>query len=235
MRIWIAFFILMIHLVVELGDHSAGNDFRCGADVLVGQLGPLTFLWGVVLPVILLNQQIVKNSFQYQYVIRSGSWKSILLTQLKKITLVSLIFAITYIVCVILYCKLNGLVLFNWDKYDSMFYIYTQQQLKAESTVVYIYATVCIFLRCLVINHILLLFFWGFRHEIVGMLVVICLVFDEAIRGDKWICRLFPFDYRIWCEANERARMVLQFVIYAVGAIVLYRYILLRKELNWCE
>lgn len=230
MRFVIAFLILMIHLIVELGKNDMGNNFMCGADILIGQLGPFSFLWGVILPVILTHQQIVKYNFKYQYVIRGSSWKAILTRQIKKITLVSALISMTYILFVILYCKSNGIELYNWDSCDSLFYIYTQQQLEVSGMIVYVYAFVCMFLRCVVINHILLLFLWACDHETVGVLVILCLTFAEAILGVKWICRLFAFDYRIWCENGERLRVVVQSAVYVVVAVTMYRYLLLRKE-----
>lgn len=230
MRIGIAFLVLIIHLIVELGNNDTGNLFMCGADILIGQLGPFSFLWGVILPVILTHQQIVKYTFKYQHVIRGGSWKALLINQIKKITLISALISIIYILFVILYCKFNGVMLYNWDSCESLFYIYTQKQLGVSGIIVYVYAFVCLFMRCVVINHILLLFLWACNHETIGVLIVLCVTFAEAILGVKWICRLFSFDYHIWCENSERLRVVLQSMAYVVIFVAIYRYLLLRKE-----
>ena len=235
MRYLIGFIILILHLLVELRRNDMGNDFMCGADILVSQLETFSFLWGVIIPVILSHQQITKYTFKYQHVIRVNSWKTILISQIRKITLVSVLISMVYIMFVILYCKWNGVVLYNWDAYDSLFYIYTQKQLGVSGSIVYVYAFICIFLRCVVINHILLLFLWAFNREILGILMIFCLMFAEAILGLKWICRLFVFDYHIWCENDERFLMVVQFVVYVVVAMMVYRYLLLRKKKALCE
>lgn len=235
MRYLIGFIILILHLLVELRSNDMGNDFMCGADILVSQLGTFSFLWGVIIPVILFHQQIVKYTFKYQHVIRAKSWKTILISQMKKVTLVSVLISIVYILFVILYCKWNGVVLYNWDACDSLFYIYTQEQLGVSGSIVYVYAFICIFLRCVVINQILLLFLWAYDNEVLGVLTIFCLTFAEAILGLKWICRLFSFDYHIWCENDERLRMVLQSGVYVVAVVIIYRYLLLRKEKVVCE
>lgn len=235
MRYLISFIILILHLLVELRRNDMGNDFMSGADILVSQLGTFSFLWGVIIPVILSHQQIVKYTFKYQHVIRAGSWKTILISQIKKITLISVLISMVYIMFVILYCKWNGVVLYNWDACDSLFSIYTQKQLGVSGSIVYVYAFICIFLRCIVINHILLLFLWGCDHEVLGVLMIFGLTFAEAILGLKWICRLFSFDYLIWCANDERLRMVVQSVVYVVVAVIIYRYLLLCKEKVLCE
>ena len=182
-----------------------------------------------------MGKTIVKNVFKYQHVIRAGSWKRILISQIKKTTLVSALISVIYIMFVVLYCKWNGIVLYNWDTSDSLFYIYMQKQLEISGIIVYMYAFICIFLRCVAINHIMLLFLWGCDHEIMGVLTIFCLTFAEAVRGGRWICRLFVFNYSIWCEKEGRLHLIVQSAVYVIAAVTLYRYLLLRKEQVSCE
>ncbi|MCR5796307.1 MAG: hypothetical protein K6G63_00100 [Eubacterium sp.] len=230
MRYIVGLLILVISLLLDLTRIDVGNEFLCGADVLRNQLGSFSFLWAVIVPLIIVHQKVIEKSFKYQYIIRSNSWWAILKRQLLVLGITSAVISLTYIVFVIVYCKVNGIVLYNWNIYDSMFCLITQKQLNVDGFVIYAYAFLCIFLRCFLINNILLIFNWTFENGILGILIVLAAVFCEAILGIKIICRVFVFNYDIWYKAGERMASVIQSIIYVVIILMTYKYLLSRKE-----
>lgn len=235
MGVIISFLLLIACILLELGRlPGISLDCCCGLDIMVNLAGALTFLFIVILPVFIQNFYITKDSFTYQFVIRHKSWRSILLTHIKKAVFFSLANACIFMLIIFIFLFIWNIPLYNWDSYNSLFYIYEGRCLMLNWYEVYLYACACIFVRCMIIQNILLLFSWQFRYRIIGNFIILCIIFDEAVRGDKLICRLIPFNYDIWYNTSARYRMAIQCVIYFCIAALIYKYILSRKEILQC-
>lgn len=236
MKVFISIFMFIVFIALELNGVMGGELINgCSLDVLVGLMSPLRFTFITIIPIIMLNHQITEKDFHYQFVIRHKSWISILWKQMIKIVVVSVIMAVLFLIAVILFSYMKKLPLYNWNSFNSIFFVRTDQRLGLYGFSVYLYALICIVVRMIIIQNILLLFMWGCQYKIIGIIFVLCITFDESIRGDKLICRLISFDYDIWISQFNRIRLLLQIAVYVCVGILLYKYFLSRKELLHCE
>ena len=232
----ISFLILIGMVAVQMKDlRVLSVPGCCVSDVCVGLMSPLSFFMITFIPVIILNQYVTEKDFQYQFVIRSRSWAVILKQQLIRSAIVSVMISIVFIATAVIHSSAYKLPLYNWDSYGSIFFLETGRKLALSAWHVYIYTWVCIVLRCMVIQNILLLFLWGWHYKILGVFVNLCIMFDEAARTDKIMCRLIPFNYDIWCNTEDRLRLILQLAAYVCIFALIYKFILNRKELLRCE
>lgn len=223
-------------IALELSGVISGELINgCALDVLVGLMNPLSFTFITIIPIIILNHYITEKDFKYQFVLRCRSWISILWGQMIKIVLVSLLMAVLLLMAVIIFSYMKKLPLYNWHSFNSIFFVRTDQRLELYGFTVYLYALICITVRFIIIQNVLLLFMWGCKYKIIGIISVLCILFDEAIRGDKLICRLISFDYNIWISQFNRIRLLLQISVYFFISILLYHFFLSRKELLHCE
>lgn len=231
-----AFLILVGMILVQLKEVQVFSvPACCVPDVCVALMGPLSFFMITFLPVVILNQYITEKDFRYQFVIRSVSWRSVLKRQLLRSIIASAMISLVFLAVVAIYCLARKIPLYNWDSYSSIFFLRTNRLLGVSAWNVYIYVLVCIVLRCTILQNILLLFLWGCRYKVLGVLACLCIVFDEVARPDKVICRLIPFNYNIWCRTEDRLRLVIQLAVYVCISAVIYKLILNRKELLRCE
>lgn len=236
MKVWIAVFIFLTLIARELfGVREEEIICGCALDVLVGMLRPLPFTLITIVPTIMMSSQITEKDFHYQFSIRHKSWKSILWEQMKKIIVVSVVMAVLFLIAVMLFAYMKKIPLYNWNSFISIFSIRTDKKLELCAFTVYAYAFLCIVVRMILIQNILLLFMWGGQYKIIGIIFVLCITFDEQIRGDRLICRLLSFDYDIWFGQPDRIRVLLQTAVYVCAGILLYKYFLSRKELLHCE
>lgn len=235
MKVFIPIFVFIGFIGLELKGVMSGELINgCALDVLVGLMSPLSFTFIIIIPIILLNRHITERDFQYQSVIRHRSWLSILWEQMIKVVIVSVLMAVFFITTVLLFSYMKRLPLYNWNSLHSIFFIRTGQRLGLDGFTVYLYAFVCIVIRIMIIQNILLLFQWGCQYPIIGIISILCISFDESIRGDRFICRLISFDYHIWISQFDRIRLLLQVSVYFCIGILLYQYFLSRKELLHC-
>ena len=235
-RIMISFLILIGLLAVQMKGMRAPLAAGCSMpDLCVELMGPLSFLMIVFVPILILNEGITEKSSHYQFVIRSRSWGAVLKEQLIHAALTSLMIAIMIVAVVVVYSLFNKIPFYNWNRYESIFFYKTGMRLERGGWQVALYALVCVAARCMIVQNILMVFWWGFRHKMTGVFVCLCAMFDEAVRNDKIICRLLPFNYDIWCEPSDRRRLVIQLAVYMCVFALIYKYILNRKELMRCE
>lgn len=236
MKVFISIFMFIGFIALELnGVMSEELINGCALDVLVELMNPLSFTFITIIPIIILNHHITEKDFKYQFVIRCRSWVSILQGEMVKIVLASLLMAVFFLMSVIIFSYIEKLPLYNWNSFNSIFFVRTDQRLRLHGFIVYLYSLVCIVVRIIIIQNILLLFMWGCQYKIIGIIFVLCILFDEAIRGDKLICRLISFDYDIWISQFNRVRLLLQITVYFCIGILLFHYFLSRKELLHCE
>jgi hypothetical protein len=236
MRVFLSVFLFLGFIGVELNEVRIGGlSNGCAMDVLVGLMSPLSFTLIIIIPMILLNHQITEKNLKYQFVLRYRSWGDILRGELIKTVAASVLLAALFIAVVAAFSYTKKLPFYNWDSFDSRFFIHNGQILEVHRFVVFFYAFLCIAMRLILIQNILLLFLWGSQHRMVGMIAVLCITFDEGIRGDKLLCRLLSFDYDIWLSPFARIRLLLQMAGYLCIGVLLFRYFLSRKELLHCE
>lgn len=232
MSLILSFLILIGSTLLELGSWSNDSLVNyCGLDIMVKLAGPLTFLFIIIFPISIQNHYVTKRSFIYQFVIRRKSWRAILLAQIKKSAIFSFLNTAILILISLLFAYVYGIPLYNWDSYNSLFYIYEGQCLLLNCFQVYLYAIVCIFVRCVILHNILILSSWKFRYKIIGNFIILCIILDEALRGHKFICRLIPFNYNIWCNPDDRFQMVIQCIVYLCVAVFIYSCLISRKEI----
>lgn len=235
-RVMISFLILAGMMAVQMKDiRILSVPGCCALDVCVVLMAPLSFFMITFVPVIILNQYITEKDSRYQFVIRSRSWALILKQQLIRSVIASVMISVVFMAVVVIYSSVHGIPFYNWDSYASIFFLQTDRRLEPGAGYVCVYALVCLVLRCTIMQNILLLFLWGCHYKILGVFVCLCIMFDEAVRYDKVISRLVPFDYDIWCSPADRLRMVLQLAVYVCVFVLAYKFILNRKELLRCE
>lgn len=236
MKVVISILVYLGFIALELNGIESGElNHGCALDVLVGLMSPLSFTFMTIVPIIMLNHLITEKDFKYQFVLRCRSWRSILRGQMAKIVLASLLMAVLLLMAVILFSFMKKLPLYNWNSFNSIFFIRTDHRLGLHGFTVYFYSLICIAVRIIIMQNIFLLFMWGCKYKIIGIISVLCISFDEAIRGDRLICRLISFDYDIWMSQFNRMRLLLQMAVYLCIGILLYQWILSRKELLHCE
>lgn len=205
----------------------------CGTDILVFIMNPLNYMMITIVPVIMSSFYISKHDFVYSFSIRHKSWKDIWICQIKRELITSFLYSTCIILCVFVFCYLNGIPLYNWNQNSSFFYLKNGIMLNDTSLEIYPLIFVCLFIRSLFFQSVILLTEWIHISKVVGVVIMVIICLDETVRGqDRIVNRLFTADYSVWMNQGMRTQMIVQGIAYFILGYVLFRVIIDRKELG---
>lgn len=227
---------MAVVIMYEINQFAFGDGYPSSiADVCVFLMQPLNYTMIMILPIILTSFRISKFDFIYNFTIRQNSWKQIWKKQIKQIAIMSLVFALFFVICIVIFSLGKKIPLFNWNVKQSFFFWRTEIILNFSAAEIYIYFLVCCFLRNFILQNIILLLEWFGIPRLIGVICIIVISLDEAVRGmDRLVSRLITADYAVWTNSSYRIETVIQTLVYFFMGYILYQIAINRKEIKHC-
>lgn len=152
-----------------------------------------------IIPIaILFTMLYLREDFTVERTVRMKSFKIIWLSTVAKISVLSFLFTAISLVLGGVLGKIIAFETYSWNKNDSIFYVITGQILPDLSYIKFIIVFLLnIFLTVLIMDLIMIVFYWIFHSFIVGCFISVSLSFILCFSG-SWFYAERGVHYSIW-------------------------------------
>lgn len=205
------------------------------ADAYLHQMQPMAYTLLVVPFLIIAVAVSMKDDFYSTKILFYRSKWDILKEQIKRAMILSVYFAILYMVVTIIFGIAKNQVIYNWDKNESYFFINNYckfQGLFWEVMLMYLFISI---LRNFLIATIIVLSKWYFKHIAIGFLITMGICITEAKQTMllpiqiKILLRIFFPTYEFWVSQTMRIKIVGIAILYA-GILFFAAKVLVKKK-----
>ncbi len=132
---------------------------NCGNHFMNSELG---------ISLILMSSMIhLHNDFRYSNLLQYHSCKKLWNTQITKLLFYAVLYGTLYGICVFAISTQKSSIIFNWNEYESYFYVTNKITIKLEMSYIFLIYILSLILTWLLYSTIYLFFYWILRNEIV--------------------------------------------------------------------